>query len=264
MALLALKLLLAPSLVVAASLVVRRFGARIGGLIGGLPVVAGPILLVMTMLHGRAFGADAAAGSLLGLVSLAAFVTVYGLVCRRTPPAAALPLGWCTFLAATALQAGLHLRPIAALAVACASFALASAVLPAGAQALAPAGRPPAWDLPVRAGCAAAMVLALTAASAGLGPHVSGLLAPFPIITSVLAAFTHAQRGAADALRLLRGMLVGLFAFALFCFTVAIALRHADIALAFAAATAAAVLVQGLLVTGELVRGRRPAAATTG
>ena len=39
--LLAVKLLLAPSFVVAASLVARRFGPRVGGLIAGLPLVAG-------------------------------------------------------------------------------------------------------------------------------------------------------------------------------------------------------------------------------
>jgi len=40
MALLAVKALLAPTFVVGASLTVRRFGPEIGGLVGGLPVVA--------------------------------------------------------------------------------------------------------------------------------------------------------------------------------------------------------------------------------
>ena len=60
-----------------ASLAARRYGARIGGLVGGLPVVAGPILLVFALSHGRAFAADAAAGTLLGIVSLLAFIVVY-------------------------------------------------------------------------------------------------------------------------------------------------------------------------------------------
>ena len=59
----ALKLLLAPGFVVGASLTARRFGPRVGGLVGGLPVVAGPILLVIAILHGEDFGADASAAS---------------------------------------------------------------------------------------------------------------------------------------------------------------------------------------------------------
>jgi hypothetical protein len=101
------------------------------------------------------------------------------------------------------------------------------------------------------------MVLAITAASAGLGPRLSGLLAPAPIITTVLAAFTHAQLGTDAVLRLLRGMLIGFFAFALFCWTVALALPHASIAAAFLLATVVAVLTQAAILGGEVV-GSRP------
>jgi hypothetical protein len=80
--LIAVKVLLAPSFVVGASLTARRFGARVGGLVAGLPVVAGPILLAYALAHGRGFAAGAAAGTLLGLVSLIAFV----MVPRRAEP----------------------------------------------------------------------------------------------------------------------------------------------------------------------------------
>ena len=90
MAVLALKLILAPAFVVGASLTARRFGPRIGGLVGGLPVVAGPILLVLAIVHDRDFAARSATTSLLGLVSLATFVVVYGSAGRRRSPS----LGW--------------------------------------------------------------------------------------------------------------------------------------------------------------------------
>jgi len=57
---LAVKVLLAPSFVVGASLAARRFGPRIGGLVGGLPLVASPILLVYALTDGRVFAAGAA------------------------------------------------------------------------------------------------------------------------------------------------------------------------------------------------------------
>src|SRR5580658_5852014 len=100
--LLAVKLTLAPAFVVGASLASRRFGPRIGGLIAGLPVVAGPILLVYGLAHGRAFASAAAAGTLLGLVSLTAFLVVYSRVGARTSWPVTLLAGWLTFALATA------------------------------------------------------------------------------------------------------------------------------------------------------------------
>ena len=71
---------------------------------------------------------------------------------------------------------------------------------------------------------AAVMVVAITELSSSLGSQLSGLIAPFPVITSVLAAFTHAQRGAGEATVLLRGMLGGFLVYALLVFAFALAL----------------------------------------
>jgi hypothetical protein len=248
MALLAIKLLLAPNFVVGASLAARRFGPRVGGLVGGLPVVAGPILLVYALAHGRSFAAGAAAGTLLGVVSLAAFVVVYARLAGRFFWGASMLAGWLAFALATVLFSELAIPAGAALALAGAGLLVGLASLPnPGSKALAHA-RPPTWDLPLRAACALALVLALTAVSGWLGPKLSGLLAPFPVITTVLATFTHAQRGTDELLRLLRGMLAGFGAFALFCFTLAVALHKLDTAGAFALATGLALLVQACLL----------------
>jgi hypothetical protein len=257
-AVLALKLILAPAFVVGASLTARRFGPRIGGVVGGLPVVAGPILLVLAIVHDRAFAARSATTSLLGLVSLATFVLVYGVAARRVRWPGALALAWLAFLTMTACASAFHIAATPALAVAFTSFVVARALLPRpAATPTRAATAPPSWDLPVRAACAAAMVLTITAASAGLGPRLSGLLAPAPIITTVLAAFTHAQLGSDAALALLRGMLTGFFAFALFCWTVALTLPHTSILAAFLLATAVAALTQAAILGGEVV-GSRP------
>ncbi|HTD10172.1 MAG TPA: hypothetical protein VK680_14905 [Solirubrobacteraceae bacterium] len=249
MALLAVKVLLAPCFVMGASLVARRFGSRVGGLIGGLPVVAGPILLVYALAHGREFAAGAAAGTLLGLVSLIAFVVVYGHLAARMFWGAAMLAGWLAFAVATALFSALSLPLGGALALVAATLLVALIALPRPGPEMLEHDAPPAWDLPVRGACALALVLALTAISGWLGPQLSGLLAPFPIITTVLATFTHAQRGNDELLRLLRGLVGGFGAFALFCFTLALALHRLDIAASFALATGLAVAMQaGVLV----------------
>jgi hypothetical protein len=100
----------------------------------------------------------------------------------------------------------------------------------------------------MRAGCALALVLTLTAVAGWLGPQLSGLLAPFPVIATVLATFTHAQRGHGEAQHLLRWLLGGYGAFALFCFALAEGLRPLGIALGFALATAVALAAQGAVL----------------
>jgi len=252
--LLAVKVLLAPSFVVGASLVARRFGPRVGGLIAGLPVVAGPILLAYALAHGSAFAAGAAAGTLLGLVSLIAFVVVYARLAPRLFWGASMLAGWIAFAAATVAFSALSVPVGAALGLAALALVVGLASLPRPGHDRRAHMRPPAWDLPVRAACALALVLSLTAVAGWLGPQLSGLLAPFPIIATVLATFTHAQRGSDELLRLLRGLVSGFGAFALFCFTLAVLLHRMDTAAAFALATAVALLAQGVvlvLVGGE-------------
>ena len=265
MLVLAVKALLAPMFVVGASIAARRFGPWVGGVVGGLPVVAGPILLAYALEHGRAFAGQAAAGTLLGLLSLTAFVVVYARLSQRARWFVCMVCGWLAFALVTVALDGLALPAGVALGLVCAGFAVGLLLLPGQSRTPVDAGitgalAPPAWDLPLRAGCALALVLALTTAAGWLGPQLSGLLAPFPVITTVLATFTHSQRGSEEAVRLLRGMLTGFVAFALFCFALTVALKGTPVAAAFALATLAALVTQALMLT----RARRRVALAGG
>jgi hypothetical protein len=241
---LAAKILLAPLFVVGASLAGRRWGIAVAGLLVGFPMVAGPILLVETMVHGRDFGAHAAAAALLGLAALTAFVVVYG---RQAPfhgPLASVLSGWAGFLLAVGGLSLVHPPAGAALALVALAFVAGLRLLPPGPAAGRPAGAPPAWDLAARALAALALVLGLTAVSGALGPHLSGLLAPFPVLTSVLAAFTQAHSGTGELRILLRNFLFGFYGFAAFCFTLALALPSLATGASFGLAAVASVVAQ--------------------
>jgi hypothetical protein len=241
---LALKILLSPACVVAVSLIGRRWGLAVAGILGGLPVVAGPILLVETVQHGRGFGATAAAGTLLGLVALTTFVVVYGRTALAAGPIRSVLVGWTAFLLVVAFLDQVHPPSVLSLILSGACFALGLRALPTPPAASAPTVQPRWWDLPARALAAMSLVLLLTGISAALGPHLSGLLAPFPIITSVLAVFSHNEFGGARTLVLLRSFLLGFYGFAAFCFVLAIGLPSLTTAAAFALATAAALATQ--------------------
>jgi hypothetical protein len=261
---LAAKILLAPAFVVGASLAARRFGASIGGLVGGLPVVAGPILLVFALAHGSAFAAQAATGTLLGIVSLSTFIVVYARLAGRVRWSVSLIAGWGAFFGMTALLSATSLGATAALAVVLVWLTLALAALPPVRAQPSEKVALPAWDLPLRALSALALVLALTALAAQLGAKLSGLLAPFPVIASVLAVFTHALYGEDDLLRIMRGFLLGLFAYALFCLTLSLSLDSLGIAAAFGLATTIALATQTLaLVLTWRVRATAPVALSS-
>lgn len=255
MSLLVLKLTLAPGLVAATTLAGRRWGPRVAGWLGGLPVVVGPILLAIALEHGTRFAADAATGALLGLLSLNAFVVLYAWLARVTWWLPALAVSWAAFAGATLVLDGVALDPLPALVIVLASFAATIALLPRPQSSASPPAAP-RWDLAVRAVATAALVLTLTALAGALGARLSGLLAAFPVLTTVLATFTHSQEGPAATTELLRGLVGGLTAFAVFCFAVAVLLPGWGIAGAFAAGSAAA-LASHAVALGWRSRGGR-------
>ena len=218
-----LKLALAPALVVGATLAGRRWGSRAGGILIALPVVAGPILLVITLEHGETFGAQAARGALLGVVALAAFCVVFARA-RRLGWVAALAAGWLTYAAIAAGASRWDAPPLAGLALALAALVVARWLLGAHEGPGATPSPPPPWDLYARAATTALLVVTITTAADALGPALSGVLTPFPIATSVMAAFVLAHDGPDPAVAMLRGFVAALPGFAAFFFVVALAL----------------------------------------
>jgi hypothetical protein len=66
--------------VVLSSVAARRWGARLGGILVTIPIVAGPILLIIYLQPGGRFAAGAATAATLANVSLAAFALTLILV----------------------------------------------------------------------------------------------------------------------------------------------------------------------------------------
>ena len=266
MLVLALKVLLAPVLVVGSTLAGRRWGPAVAGTLVTLPVVAGPVLLVTRLEQGAAFGARAAEAALLGLVSLALFATVFARLSRRAGWVATLVASWAVVLVADVALAEVRVPAPLALVLVVAAASVGARLLPAaphpaaapdGVAAVAPA--PPWWDLPARAVATAVLVLVVTGAAAGLGPSRTGVLAPFPIAISVVGAFVLAQRGPAAAVETMRGVLRGLGGFATFCCVVALLTPRAPVWVTFTVALAAALGVQAVVT---LVATRRAARVT--
>lgn len=239
--LLAVKLLLVPLLIAVVTLVGRRYGAVTAGWLSAFPILSGPILAIIAIEQGPEFAAAAAQGTLLAVLALLVFSLSYAW--------AAESRSWphCLFVAlATYGLAVIGLRLVQAplgmtLVTVLAGLLLAPLAFP----------RVPAWvrekssgkDLPWRMLAAAVLVLIVTSAAQALGPRLAGLLAMFPVMSTVLVGFTHRESGGAVAIRMLRGMIYGYFGFAIFCATLALALPALPILQSFALALAAAIAV---------------------
>jgi hypothetical protein len=241
-----LKLLLAPMLILVATLAGRRWGPGVGGWLAGLPLTSGPVSFVLAIEQGPQFAGRAALGTLFGLVSLAAFCLAYGRTARRGT-------GWAGSLAAALGAFGVSTLVFreASLPLGLA-FVLVCVVL-AGAGALMAGSGPPAassrllpGDLAIRMALAALLVLVLTSAAAALGPALAGMLSPIPVFGALLAVFAQRDQGAGAAVQLLRGMVLGSFGFATFMLVVGALLDRMAVPPTYALASASAIGVHGL------------------
>ncbi len=243
-----LKLVLTPALIGTASLAGRRFGPAVSGWLVGFPFTSAPVALFLALSHGTGFAATAAAGTMAGAVSQAAFCVAYGFLASRHGWPLTLAASCVAFALSTAALRFISLPPLPLFAIVVAALALAVYSMPG--NGLWPNGRvapspPPRWDLPARMAVATVFVLLLTGIAPALGAHLTGLLAPFPLYAAVLAVFAHHQDGPGPAVAVLRGLLVGLFAFAGFFLVLATLLERGGLLRAFAAAIALTIAVQG-------------------
>lgn len=103
----------------------------------------------------------------------------------------------------------------------------------------------PAHELLLRMVAGAAMVLGVTAGAEALGTTWTGLFAAFPVMSTVLAAFSHRANGPGFVIALLRAMVGGLYAYLTYCLCVALLLEHWGIAATYTFAVVATVAVQG-------------------
>ena len=164
---LALKITLAPALVVAATLAARRWGDRVGGIVIAIPVVAGPVLLVLAIDHGAAFVERAATGALIGIVAVCGFCLAFDRA-AALGVAGAVVASWLTYAAFAVPLAHVHVAPFAGLAVALAAIGITRAIMRGPEPNAAAPPAPPRWDLWARAAATSVLVVALNTAAGAL------------------------------------------------------------------------------------------------
>jgi hypothetical protein len=254
-----LKLLVVPPFIAGVSLAGRRWGPSIGGWLIGLPLNASVIVLFIALEEGNSFASKTAQASLLGTVSVALFCLAYA----RVSPILrkwywAMTVGWLVYFGCTFALEEVDLSVVVGFPIVAVLLLSIRGLMPkarteirtqSGENAMS---KNPRWDIPLRIITATALVLLVTEAASQLGPQLSGLLAPFPVYTTIMTSFTHHLEGEASAIRLLRGLVIGLFTFATFFLVVGTTIEPLGIAFSFGLALAICLAVH--LCTLKLMR----------
>ena len=235
MNLLLIKLTLIPAVIALVSLAARKWGNKIGGLIGSMPWTAGPILLFFILEQGKEFGVHSIQGVMTGILALISFCISYSVFSRKLfwLPTLLLAYGMYTLTALIVnyLQLSLWMSYLLVIS----AILLALRFFPTLTGKPATIRRLP-FDIPIRMAVATLFVLVITRLAGILGPGWSGILTPFPIMTSVLAIFSHTLQGSNAAITTLRGLVMGLLGFTTFLFLQAFLLPEFSIAVSFALA----------------------------
>lgn len=163
-----LKFIMVPLALLPLGIVERLHGPRVAGWLSGFPVVAFPLLVIITQQQGVHFATAAALGGYFGLVPWLAFTKTYAWVSRSSNWVLTTLISFLAWSAlavgAVALQKGPHwleILPLIALLAAVSSY---------------PRGKPSDeerehiwWGLPVRMAAGAVVSLMIAQFSASMG-----------------------------------------------------------------------------------------------
>jgi len=212
---LAVKIVSTAAVVIAASMASERAGPFWGALFSTLPVYAGPSYVMLSIERGSHFVADSALEAFAMLSASGLFLLT---LCRTSPRLnrfASLAVALAVWIASawaihsfawTALSA-----TVLNLAVYLVCFAL---TIRPWRESFAAIAVPRHWyDLPLRAGAVAVMVIGVVGASSVIGASATGIGTMFPISLAVLTIVVHSRLGgramslvAASALRTIIGL----------------------------------------------------------
>ncbi len=213
----------------------KKWGNLVGGIIASMPWIAGPIMLFFTFEQGVNFAVDSVKGIMIGVIGVLAFCFAYIYSAVKSKWYISLLLAYLAFIGTTILLKtfeNLMNLDVWFLLVVILSL-LGIKVFP-NLETQSASGQNLKYDIYLRMMIITVFVTLITYLAKILGPTWSGILTPFPIITAILAAFTHYTQGAYGTSIILRGILTGFIGFASFLYLQAQLLPHFSIAMAFA------------------------------
>jgi len=210
-----LKLVLVPTFIGVVSLAGRRWGTTVSGWLIGLPFTSGPVAFFLALEQGNFFAHKASEAIMVGIVSVFAFCLAYSRLATSLTWFPSTLAGMAAFLACTFLLDMIALPLLVGFALALLVLVVSALLMPHVGSDRISAWRS-RWELLARMFSATALVILITGVAPLVGPQLTGLLSPFPVYATTLAVFVHRSQGGEEAVKLLRGVVVGSFTFIVF------------------------------------------------
>ncbi len=192
---LALRMAVAAILVVTASAVTERSGPVIGALIATLPISAGPSYVFLALDHDAAFIAEGALASLAINAATLVLMLVYVVLAQRWNAAISIGGAIAVWILLAVLERKIHWTITRGLIANAIAFAICLPLLRRFRHAKMPLVTRRWYDVPLRAGLVATLVVTVVTLSGWIGPELSGTIALIPIVLTSMMLILHPRIG---------------------------------------------------------------------
>lgn len=223
-----------PLVIGGVTLVSKKWGNLVGGMIASLPWIAGPIVLFFTLEQGVDFTVNSIKGVMIGTIGVLGFCLAYIHSCEKNKWYISLTLAYLAF-ATTSLILNIFddLFSLSRWFIITIVLIILTIIIFPKFEKQKSHTKILKYDIYLRMIIATLFVVSITYLADILGPTWSGILTPFPIMTAILAAFTHYTQGAYGTSIIMRGMLSGFAGFATFLYLQAQLLPQFSIPVSF-------------------------------
>lgn len=215
---LALKILIAASFVVGATVAAERAGPVAGALIATLPVSAGPSYFFLAFDHDAAFFAQTAQGSLALNAATILYGATYVVLAQTRPFIVSVPAAVAAWVIAFAVFVYLARNIYVGAALNIVTFALAYSAVRRYRDVRMPKLRLYWYDFVFRGALIGTLVGVILSLNAAMGPIATGGLAAFPIVFTSIMFILHGRFGGPACAAVIANGLIGLVGFAIAMF----------------------------------------------
>lgn len=240
------KLITTPFFIGVITLLEKRWGAWIAGLLGGFPVIAGPIITFLALDNGIDFAIKASISGISGINCLLIFGISYCWLSKKFPWNITYPISVLIWFFSAFVFVKASIPLITGFLLTSLMLFFAPHLLPKS-KIIEESINAPKIELAPRIIAGITLTLVITGLSNLIGPQWSGTLTMFPVIGSVLAIFIHRSKDANQVTKMYSGMARGLYSSAFYFLTIALMLPTTNIVVATISGLMACFAIQVVL-----------------
>lgn len=209
----ALKMALAASVVIAATITAERAGPLVGALVATLPVSAGPAYFFLALEQDAVFISQSALGSLIVNAATAIYATAYVLLAQRHRFLVCVPLAIAAWIASLILFSTFARDAAAAAILSIVVFAGCAFLVRRYRDARIATIKLRWYDFAFRGGLVGSLVGIILSLHTLMGPLATGALAAFPIVFTSMMLILHPRYGGIACAAVLANGVTGLIGF---------------------------------------------------